>query len=300
MTIIPKGLQPGETIAFVSPSFRVNKFHPFVVERAKVVLEAKGYPVKIFWTDEDPKTTTIAQHILNRKQEILEAFADPEVRAICCTVGGTTADELIRPFLYDEAAADIIRKNPKIFFGYSDITILHWILYHLSGLRTFYGPGVDPELGEAPAPMTFTLDNLLRAITHDASTGTPPRPIGPVARSKEYAPLAPNYALENGANTKPRTLAPTPAWRWIRGGASTGRIFGGCLTLVLRLHGVRQLEPDWSGRVLFLETASKLSLRHSLLYYLLNSLGSSSAVAVQASLARLSRFSTTTKHTETD
>ncbi len=227
------------------------------MERGKAALEARGYPVKVFWTHEDPKTTTIAQHIANRKREILEAFADPEVRAICCTVGGTTSDELIRPFLLDASAADIIRKNPKIFFGYSDITILHWVIYHLSGLRTFYGPGVSPELGEAPAPMTFTLDNLLRAITYDPSAGTPPKPIGPVPRSREYAPLLPDYVFNDPASTTPNKLLPSPAWRWVRGGACTGRIFGGCLTLVVRLHGVRVLEPDWTGRVLFLETPSK-------------------------------------------
>ncbi|CAM1500628.1 Fc.00g097900.m01.CDS01 [Cosmosporella sp. VM-42] len=256
MPTIPKGLQPGETIAFISPSFRVNEIFPLYVERGKAVLEAKGYPVKVFWTHEDAKTTTIAQHVANRKREILEAFADPEVRAICCTVGGTTADELIRPFLYDASAVDIIRKNPKIFFGYSDITILHWIIYHLSGLRTFYGPGVYAELGEAPSPMAFTLDNLLRAIAYDASTGALPKPIGPVPRSRDYAPLLPDDGLDSRANVTPNKVLPTPAWRWVRGGACTGRIFGGCLAIVGRLHGVRTLEPDWTGRVLFLETAT--------------------------------------------
>ena len=256
-TVLPKALKPGGTIAFISPSARLNESFAAPTARAKAALENKGFSVKVFWTHEDPETTTVQQHINHRKQEILAAFSDKEVDAIICTIGGLTCSELVPHFVTDAAALQVLRDNPKIFIGYSDITTLHWLLHRYTGLRTFYGPTAVAELGEFPKPMDFTMDNLIRTIVHDPSTGTAPQPIGPVPRSKEYAPMLPHYFLQSDTTSeKPSEYAPSPPWYWLRGGKVTNaRIFGGCISLVQRLQGVRSIVPDWKGRVLFLEAS---------------------------------------------
>lgn len=256
-TVIPKALRPGCTIAFISPSARLNEIFPLPIVRAQAALEARGFKVKIFWTHEEGESTTVQQHITHRKQEILDAFADKEVDGIITTIGGLTCSELVPHFVNDEAALEILRSNPKVFVGYSDITTLHWMFHKYTGLRTFYGPTAIPELGEFPKPMDFTIDNLIRAIAHDPSTGVPPQPIGPVPRSTEWEPYLPDYLLhDNPKSEKPNESAPSPAWKWLRGGKATdARIFGGCISLVQRLQGMRSIAPDWKGRVVFLEAA---------------------------------------------
>ncbi|KAF3769292.1 peptidase S66, LD-carboxypeptidase A, partial [Cryphonectria parasitica EP155] len=246
--ITPKALPPGGTIAFLSPSARMHESHPLPTQRATQALEAQGYKVKTIHHPEDPATTTIASHIETRKQELLAAFADDSVHALVCMVGGTTLTELVPALLHDQAALRLIRAHPKILVGYSDITILHWLLYTQCGLRTFYGPTVVPELGEAPRPDPYSLRHLLDAIAR------PHQPVGTIRPAASWRTANPAY-FADPASLAPAPYAPNPGWTWLRPGRAEGRIFGGCLSLVVRLGGVRQLNPDWHGRVVFLETA---------------------------------------------
>ncbi|KAH8655470.1 peptidase family S66 [Xylariales sp. PMI_506] len=250
--IVPKALEPGATIAFVSPSARLVEVVPDVVARGKALLERRGYQVRnIFHKD-----TGTQSGITNRLAELRTAFSDPTISAIFCTIGGATFTELLPHLIADTELHGIIRANPKIVVGYSDITGLHWFLHALTGLRTFYGPGIIPELGEAVASeddettaRSFCVRHLFRAIGPAGREA-----VGEVARSPTYAPRLPSF-FTNPSSTEPLSLAPTSGWQWIRGGRAQGRLFGGCLTVMARLGGVRPIAPDWRGRVVFLETA---------------------------------------------
>lgn len=251
-TVIPQALRPGDTIAFVSPSTRVNTSFAAPLLRAKSAVEALGFRVKVVWTPgSSPETTTISQSIKHRIAELREAFGDPDVTAIICTAGGTTATELLPALLGDEGLLRLIRENPKIFVGYSDITALHWTLAAAAGLRTFYGPTAVPELGEAPEPLAFTVRGLLRAVSEAGTV-----PLGALPQSVEYAPQLPDYILSSDTtSTARRALRPTPARRWLRGGAATGPLFGGFILMTIRLAGTSAVAPDWTGKIMFLETA---------------------------------------------
>ncbi|MCJ1445483.1 MAG: hypothetical protein MMC23_005988 [Stictis urceolatum] len=249
-TITPKALEPGATVAFISPSARLNDDYPAAMSRATSVFTNQGYKVRTLFT----KDTSIQASITNRLSELRTAFIDPSISAIICTVGGTTFTELLPALIADTELHSTIRADPKIVVGFSDITGLHWFLHALTGLRTFYGPGPLSELGEASsvddegAPLAFCVRNLFRAIAEH-------EPVGDIPRSRTYAPrLAP--FVQDPDSTEPAKLAETPGWVWIRGGKARGRLFGGCLTVVVRLGGVRGIVPDWRGRIVFFETAT--------------------------------------------
>ncbi|KAH8179205.1 LD-carboxypeptidase domain-containing protein [Sarocladium implicatum] len=248
--ITPKALSPGDTIALISPSARLNSRLPDVVSRAKALLESRGYKVREFFNEDQGIQSCIA----NRLSEIRQAFSAPDISAVICTIGGTTFTELLPSLIADTALHATIRDNPKIVIGYSDISCFHWFLHAMTGLRTFYGPGAIPELGEAPyadestSPVTFMADHLFRVVTSREAAGEIPR-------SQVYNPRAPRFFVEPSSTT-PTPVSNTPPWVWLRKGRGRGRLFGGCLTVIARAQGVRAIVPDWKGKIVFVETAT--------------------------------------------
>lgn len=236
-TITPQALREGDTIAFISPSSRLNILFSTRITRAKQFLEHHGFHVKIIYTDDLPSDHL--QTIQQRCCEIQSAFSDVQVKAIICTIGGLSANELLPHLDYD-----LIRENPKIFVGYSDITLLHHALVTQCGLRTFYGPAVIPEFGEVPAPLEFTANHFFRTLVEPGQGQSVPR-------SETYTMEFKNWLAEV-KDQKPRELIQAPGWKWLKGGTAEGRLMGGCLPSVVQLCGTKYL-PDYSGRVLLLE-----------------------------------------------
>ncbi|UNI15318.1 hypothetical protein JDV02_001861 [Purpureocillium takamizusanense] len=249
--ITAPALKAGATIAFISPSSRLNNVFPAAIARSEALLSSRGYQVRIFFT---PDQGCIQSSIANRHAEIRSAFLDPSISAVICTIGGGAFTELLPVLLRDRELHAGIRANPKIVVGMSDNTGLHWFLYGLVGLRTFYGPSAIPELGTADditdeaSPLAFCVRSLFNAIAA-------PVPLGDVPRSAVYAPKAPPFFFHDPASTAVQDVVPAPPWHWLRRGQAEGRLFGGFLLTVPRLNGVRALAPDWRGRIVFLETS---------------------------------------------
>lgn len=73
--------------------------------------------------------------IKSRIEDLHDAFRDKNVKAILTTLGGYNSNQLLKYIDYD-----LIKKNPKIFCGFSDITAMQWAIYAKTGLITYYGP----------------------------------------------------------------------------------------------------------------------------------------------------------------
>lgn len=243
-SIRPKALKPGDTIAFVSPSLRLNDTLPNAIARGKAYIESFRFKVRVIYKPLS-ESSSIKDSIRVKLEELHEAFADPEIKAIICTLGGNHANELL-PFLDYK----LLKRNPKIFIGYSDTTFLHYGLYSKAGLRTFYGPTVLSDFADIPNPIQFTIDHFLHVLTK------PDQPIGAIPRSLEFAGDDADFLFGNDNSTVQRTLAPSPKWRWLRKGTATGRLFGGTMRPVVELTGQPTYSPStWKDKILFLETA---------------------------------------------
>jgi len=138
-------------------------------------------------------------------------FADKSVKAIICSQGGATANACL-PYLN----WDIIRENPKIFLGISDITVLLNAIHHKTGLVTFHGNDVMWGFGKNPT--TYDKQEFIARLM-DAK-------IGKVNPSRER--------------------------QTIRSGVAEGKLLGGNLHCLLKLAGTPYF-PDFAEAILFVE-----------------------------------------------
>ncbi|PQE23122.1 peptidase u61 ld-carboxypeptidase a protein [Rutstroemia sp. NJR-2017a WRK4] len=257
--VIPKALKPGDTIAFVSPSSRLNELLPTPMLRSAQFFERRGYPVKTIYSPIPTSDSTSiflqkAQHVAN---EIHEAFLDPAVTCIITTIGGTEANEILRHIDYE-----IIRNNPKIFVGYSDITHLLYAFLVKANLRCFYGPCVLTEFAEFPEPDVFTTDHFFQVLQGKGSSGTEGiagKPL-PISTSFTHLDLPFFRALGNGngkENTQEiRETTPTRPARFLRPGTATGPLLGGCLRKLVSLSGTPFMPPSLhKGAIFFFEVS---------------------------------------------
>lgn len=234
----PPKLKKGDTIAIVSPSAGLAKLFPHRVERGIAMLQRAGFK------------TILTKHALDRKgwvsaspeqraADIHEAFANSEVKAIICTIGGNYCNQILRYLDFD-----FIRQNPKIFVGYSDITVLHYALASQAGLRTYYGPCLISEFGEYPEIFSYTLDYFEKALVHDD-------PIGDILPSREWTDEFLDWFTKEDL-TRPRRLRPAQGYVWWREGHATAPIWGGTVPSINHLAGTKYWVPV-AGKILFLD-----------------------------------------------
>ena len=200
----PPRLRPGDRIGIISPAGPVDRA---ALKTGLEMIESSGFEVRV------------APHVYERNgylagedevrlEDLHEMFQAPEIRAIFCSRGGYGTLRLL-----DKIHYDLIRENPKILLGYSDITALLMAVHVRTGLITFHGPMVR-EMGIRDQGNWNALLQLL-------STGLPFQ-----MRLEETTPLVP--------------------------GKAAGPLIGGNLSLVCHLLGTPYM-PSLEGCILFLE-----------------------------------------------
>jgi muramoyltetrapeptide carboxypeptidase len=236
--IKPKKLEKGDVIAFISPSSNLASIAPHRIDRARHFLEQKGFRVKLFptvyRTAEDGSAGTAEE----RAKDIHDAFSDPEVKAIISTIGGVSCNELLSKLDYN-----LIKNNPKIFCGFSDVSILHYAINKKCNIVTFYGPAAMAQFAEFPKPFDYTYDHFIKALTGK---------IGQIKPSEKWTDEFLDWVAKEDLK-RPRALHQNTGFQWLKNGKASGKIMGGCLHSILQLKGT-EYEPDYSGKILFLET----------------------------------------------
>lgn len=210
--IKPKKLKAGDTIGVVSPASPSDA--PSEIVCAKEYLEAMGYRVVIGKNVNKTKGFTAASE-QDRADDINEMFARSDIDAVFVTQGGYGSAQLI-----DKIDFELIRNNPKIFTGFSDITSLHLAIRKFSDVMTFYAPGMarfnDEDLTE------YTKESFFRTL-------------GKAEPAGEIKKLSPK--------------------KWITTiceGKVEAPVVGGCLTLVCSSLGT-PYEIDCKDKILFFE-----------------------------------------------
>jgi len=222
----------------VSPAFPAVARYPHRVERARAYLESLELRMKLM-PNAALDGAWAAGSGAQRADDINAAFADDEVAVVLCGLGGNHSNQILPHLDYD-----LIGSHPKVFHGYSDVTVLQWALLTHAGLCSLYGPMLAASLAEAPAVLPYT-DRWLRA----AWFGDAPLRFEP---ADEWTDEVIDFDLDPPA---PRELRPNPGWRTLREGTAEGPLLGGCLEIIAWHLKGSSAWLDLSGALLFLETA---------------------------------------------
>ncbi|KRO17001.1 S66 family peptidase [Lacticaseibacillus saniviri] len=229
--LIPARLRPGDEIRIVSPSSSLAHIGGMQANlAAKTRLEKLGFTVTFGQHIADNDILESAS-IASRVADLHEAFRDSHVKAILTTIGGYTANDLL-PYIDWQLIAD----HPKIFCGYSDITILCNAIFARTGLVTYYGPSYSSF--KMVALQDYQTQAFLNAVSADYPQ--------PLTASTEWSSDA--WFLP-----QPRKLHPN-RWGVYHAGQTTGVSMGGNHATLPLLFGTAYL-PSVPDPVLFFESS---------------------------------------------
>lgn len=239
----PAKPRPGDRVAVLSPGTALPAAlpHPYELGLRRLREEFGLEPV------EYPTTRRLGSSPADRAADVNAAFADPGIAAVLTSIGG---DDQIKILRYLDP--DVLRANPKPFFGESDNTNLCNYLWNL-GIVSYYGGTVMTSLGRGGAMAPLTADALRAALfTHDDHELRP---------ADGYTDVDRDWRCSELLETEPE-LEPGGGWHWHGPRhAVTGPSWGGCLEIVdwnLRA-GIHIAErAAYEGCVLFLETSEEM------------------------------------------
>jgi muramoyltetrapeptide carboxypeptidase LdcA involved in peptidoglycan recycling len=253
----PPKPKPGDRVAVLSPSAGLPAIFPEVYELGlRRLRDAFGLePVEYATTRE------IGADPCERVRDIHAAFADPSVTAVMATIGGDDQITLMRHL--DD---DLLRANPKPFFGYSDNTNLLNHLFNL-GLVSYHGGSVMVHLGRGGGLHPVTADSLRAALF---TTGW-----HPLTQTTTYGDEPPSWEDPTNLDVEP-PMFPAKGWVW-RGPERVveGPAWGGCIdVLSWILQAGREVQPAraYAGCVFFFETSEEMPSADAV-YWTLRSMG---------------------------
>jgi muramoyltetrapeptide carboxypeptidase LdcA involved in peptidoglycan recycling len=239
----PARLRAGDCVAVVSTSWGGPSVFPHVFERGLDTLQ-RVFGLRIRELPSARLTPAeLSANPRRRADDLNAAFADPEIKAIVMSIGGTDSVRIL-----DHLDASLAMANPKILLGFSDSTT-QLTFYNLAGLVTFNGPAV--MAGFAQLEQFDGLADHVRALLFEPGDTYAYRPYADwTDESRDWSD--PAHAGEVGQRR------PHDGWRWLQGsGRAEGRLFGGCADVLEMIKGTRFWPPPdfWQDRILFLETS---------------------------------------------
>lgn len=134
--IIPEKLKKGDEIRVIAPSRSMQLLSDESIDIATKRLEKMGFKVTFGKNVMNQENDVfMCASIKERIDDLHEAFLDKNVKAILTVIGGFNVNQIL-----DYIDYDLIKNNPKIICGFSDITALLDAIYKKTGLVTYYGP----------------------------------------------------------------------------------------------------------------------------------------------------------------
>ncbi|MCL4380760.1 LD-carboxypeptidase [Candidatus Marsarchaeota archaeon] len=227
--MLPKKLKPGDGVRVISPAMSLSIISKEVKEIAIDTL--KNLELNITFSRNSEEIDEFDSSLIqSRIEDIHEAFKDESVKAIL-TIGGLNSNQLLKYLDYD-----LIKANPKIFCGYSDITAIGNAIYAKTKLVTYYGPHFS----------TFGMSKGLDYTTKYFKKC--------LCSSKPFA-VNPSDSWSDDTwfiDQEKREFIKNDGYLKINSGIAEGRIIGGNLCTLNLLHGTEYM-PKLKGSILFLE-----------------------------------------------
>jgi muramoyltetrapeptide carboxypeptidase len=221
----------GDLVGIVAPSS--PPADPGAVTKAAAAFAKLGFKTRLS-RHARKRLGFLAGSDAERAADLMEMFLDPEIKGIVCLRGGYGAGRLLRLLDYVQ-----IRRHPKVFVGFSDITALHCALVTQAGMVCFHGPTAIGTAAEGGLP-EFTRRSLLRNIMEPAPSGS----------------ICAGYIGKTIRNIHP--------------GRATGPLVGGNLSLLCVTLGT-PFQPGFRGAILFFEDVGEEPYRiDRMLTHLLN------------------------------
>jgi muramoyltetrapeptide carboxypeptidase LdcA involved in peptidoglycan recycling len=243
---------PGDVAAVVSPSAALPGLFPWVQELGlRRLRDDFGLVPKEF-----PTTRQMGSSYEDRARDIMDAFADPQVKVVLSSVGGYDEIGLIK-----HLDPGVFLAHPKPFFGYSDNTNLHSFLWCL-GIPSYYGCSTMVQLGMPGGMHAQTARSLRRALFDSGEIEA--------EASDQFTDIDLDWA--DPANlARFRPMEPNEGLIWDGEQDGEGRLWGGCLDTLIGILVSGQALPvdsDLDGAVLYLETSEDLPTAFTVGYFL--------------------------------
>ncbi len=264
----PKHLSRGDKVAIVSMSSGIlgEKFVKHELDLGVQRLEELGL-IPVFMDNTLKGLDFLSQHPEARAADLKQAFADTEIKAVICAIGGEDTFRTLPYLLSDEEFIRNVNAHPKIFMGFSDTTTNH-LMFQKLGLNTFYGPALLTDFAEFEPemlPYTKTAINYLfkTCDTHEiisSDTWYKDR--------KDFSPAAVGSLREAVFENK--------GYELLQGkNNATGKLLGGCLDVLAYLAGIIDTDhkhyseltkinteypvfptlSEWTDKIMFIETS---------------------------------------------
>jgi len=249
--VTPPPAEPGDEVAVIAPSSGAATLFPDVLDLALDRLRDRFDldPVVFETAETDPGELRANPEM--RAADVHEAFRDPDISAVFATIGG---DDQVRVLRHLDS--DVLRANPTRFFGMSDNTCLASYLW-TQGIVSFYGGQLLNQVA-TPGHFPEYTERYLRRALFEAS-------LGELEPAAEWTDDTVEWGSENFRESQPEYEG-NDGWRWDvpderTGETVTGRLWGGCLTVLPWLLAADRAVPapeTLDGAVLALETSEEL------------------------------------------
>lgn len=221
--IFPRKLKAGDEVRIIAPAFSYQIIGEDVRKIATERLEQMGLKVS-FGKNLGIIDSFVSSPIDARIQDLHDAYADKNVKAIFTVIGGFNSNQLLGLIDFEQ-----IKQNPKMLIGYSDIAALQNAILAKTGIVSYYGPHFS-SLGMKYGA-DYTLDYLRRILFDDSEFFVQP--------CQEWSD-DPEWFI----NQEDRHFNKNDGFWIINSGSATGTLIGGEMTTFQLLYGTQYMPTD--------------------------------------------------------
>ena len=233
-------LKKGDIIGYYSPSSPATFFAPKRYERARKFLQEKGF--KLLTGNLTGKSQGYRSgDIVERANELNDLIENKDIKCIISTIGGNNSNSILPYINYEE-----IKKNPKIFIGYSDVTAILLAIYAKTGIITYYGPALVASFGEFPPLVEETFSYFSNILVENIKF--PYILKTPEQFTDEFINWEDQKKCKKMYKNNLITVIP---------GKICGRLIGGNLNTIYGIWGSEYMPEIKSGDILFIEDSLK-------------------------------------------